>query len=50
MTRYSVEPRTTNNLKGYEFLSSPKNLTNKHQKQLSGTAIKTELDALKTVF
>ena len=41
MTRYSRETRTRKYVKGYGFLSSPINLSNKHRKQLLDTAAKT---------
>ena len=44
MTRYSIEPRTRKNVKGYEFLSFATNFSNKCRKQL----LDTRLDALKT--
>ena len=50
MTRYSIEPRTRKYIKGYGFLSFARNLFNKYGKQLLDTAIKAELNALKTAF
>ena len=47
MTRYFIESRTRKYVKGYGFLSFPRNLTNKHGKQLLYTPSKTGLDALK---
>ena len=43
MTHYSTEPRTRKYVKGYEFLSFARNLTDKYRKQL----LNTELDSLK---
>ena len=47
MTSYSIEPRMRKYVKGYGFLSFAKNLSNKYGKQLSDTATKIGLDALK---
>ena len=44
MTRYSIEART----KRYGFLLFARNLSNKYLKNLTDTATKTGLDALKT--
>ena len=41
MTRYSIEPRTRKYVKGYGFLSFPKNLSNKYKKKLLNIAAKT---------
>ena len=48
MTRHSTEPRTKKYVKGYEFLSFTRKLSNKYGKELLDTAAKTELDAVKT--
>ena len=48
MTRYFIEPRTNRYVKGYGFLSFPRNLSNKYRKQLIAAATETGLDALKT--
>ena len=42
------EPRTRKYVRGYGFLSFARKLSNKYGKQLSDTANKTGLDALKT--
>ena len=39
--RYSVEPRERRYIKGYGFLSFPKNVNNRYGKKLMNTAIKT---------
>ena len=41
MTRYSVEPRTRKDVKGYKFLPFARNLFNKYRKKLLDTATKT---------
>ena len=46
MTRFSIEPRKY--VKGYEFLSFARNLSNKYGKKLLNTPTKTGLDPLKT--
>ena len=48
MTRHSTEPRTNKYVKGYEFLSFTRKLSNKYGKELLDTAAKTELDAVET--
>ena len=48
ITRYSIEPRTRDYVKGYGFLSFGRNISNKHRKQLLDDAAKTGLDALAT--
>ena len=48
MTRYSVEPRTRDYIKGYRLLSFASNLSYKNDKKLLATARKTGLDAAKT--
>ena len=50
MTYYSMEPRMRKYVKEYGFLSFAKNLSVNYGKQLSDTATKTGLDALKTAF
>ena len=45
---YSIELRTRKCVKGYGFLSSTRNISNKYGEQLLDTATKTGLDALKT--
>ena len=47
MTRYSIEPRTRKYVKGFEFCSFGKSLSNNYGKQLLDTASKTGIDALK---
>ena len=44
MTRYSIEPRTKELVKGYGFLSFARNLFSKYKKHL----LDTGLDYLKT--
>ena len=39
MTRYSIEPKTRKSVKGYEFFSFLKKLSNKYGKQLLATRI-----------
>ena len=39
--RYSIEPRERRYIKGYDFLSFPKNFSNKCGNKLMNTAIKT---------
>ena len=46
--RYSIEPRTRKYVKGYDFLSFGKNLSEKRTRQLLDTATKTGLDAINT--
>ena len=41
MTRYSIEPRAGKYVRGYEFLSFTKNLSNKYGKQILNTANET---------
>ena len=48
ITRYSIDPRTRDYVKGYGFLSFWRNISNKYRKQLLDDAAKTELDALET--
>ena len=48
MTSYSTEQRTRKYVKGHEFLSFARNLSNKYGEILLDTTTKTELDALKT--
>ena len=48
MTRHSTEPRTNKYVKGYEFLSFTRKLSNKYGKELLDTAAKTEPDAVET--
>ena len=49
MARYSIEIRKRKYIKGYSFLSSARNLSDKYvKKKLLDTATKTELDAVKT--
>ena len=48
MARYSIEPKTKTYVIGYGFLSSGRNLCNKHWKHFVDTATKTGLDTLKT--
>ena len=48
MSRYSTERRTGKYVKGFEFLSFAKNLSNKFGKQLLDTANENRLDTLKT--
>ena len=45
MMRYSTEPRFRKCLKGYGFLSFPRNFGNKYDKKLMDTATKTGMDA-----
>ena len=47
MMRYSTEPRFRKHVKGYGFLSFPKNFGNKYGKKLMDTATKTGIDAAK---
>ena len=44
MTRYSIEPKTREYVKGYGFLSFTRKFYNKYKKQL----LDTGLDTLKT--
>ena len=44
MTRYSIEPKTREYVKGYGFLSFARKFSNKYKKQL----LDTGLDTLKT--
>ena len=46
--RYSTEPIFRKYVKGYGFLSFPKNFDNKYGKKLMDTAMKTGIDAAKT--
>ena len=57
--RYSIEPRERRYVKGYGFLSFPrnigthatkvtKNMSNKHSQKLVDTATKSETDAIRT--
>ena len=46
MTRYSIKPSARKYVKGYSFLSFPRNISNKYGKKLLNTATKTGLDAL----
>ena len=48
MTRYSTEPRTRKYVKGYGFLSFPRNRSNKYDKTLLDTIKKTGLDDAKS--
>ena len=42
MTRFSIEPRTREYVKRYEFLSFTRNRSNKYGKQLLDTAAKKD--------
>ena len=46
--RYSVEPKNRIYVKGYEFLSFAKNLSNKYSQKLIDAAKKSTTDAVKT--
>ena len=46
--RYSTEPRFRKYVKGYGFLSFPKEFGNKYAKNLMDTATKTGIDATRT--
>ena len=46
--RYSFEPKYTNYVQGYSFLSFARKFGNKYGKKLMDTATKTEKDASKT--
>ena len=49
MKQYSIEPRTRNYIKGYGFLSSLRNLSNKYRKTLLDTGLVTIKTASKNV-
>ena len=49
MTRYSIESRTRKYVKGYEFLSFARNLSNKYKKQLLNTGLDSSKFASKKV-
>ena len=46
--RYSIEPRDRIYVKGYRFLSSARNMSNKYREKLLDTAKKSTTDAIKT--
>ena len=46
--RYSVEPRDRVYVKGYEFMSFARSMSNKYGKKLVDTAKKSATDAIKT--
>ena len=46
--RYLIEPRDRIYVKGYEFLSFAKNVSNKYSQKIIDTAKKSTTDALKT--
>ena len=48
MAHYSAEPKTRKYIKGYEFLSFSRNLSNKYGKKLLDTVTKIGIDAEKT--
>ena len=50
MAHCSIEPATKKYVKGYEFLSQVRNLSNKYGENLLDTAAKTRLDALETAY
>ena len=47
--RYSIKPRDRIYVKGYQFLSFAKNMSNKYGQKLFDTAKKSTTDAIKTV-
>ena len=46
--RYSIEPRDRVYVKGYEFMSFARSMSNKYGKKLVDTAKKSTTDAIKT--
>ena len=46
--RYSIEPRDNVYVKGYEFMSFAKSMSNKYRKKLVDTAKTSATDAIKT--
>ena len=46
--RYSIEPKDRIYVKGYEFLSFAKNLSNKYRQKPLDSAKKSTIDAIKT--
>ena len=46
--RYSIEPRDRVYIKGYEFMSFARSMSNKYGKKLNDTAKKSATDAIKT--
>ena len=46
--RYSIEPRDRIYVKGYEFMSFARSMSNKYGKKLVDTAKKSAADAIKT--
>ena len=46
--RYSIEPRDRVYVKGYEFMSFARSLSNKYGKKLVDAAKKSATDAIKT--
>ena len=46
--KYSIQPRDRIYLKGYEFISFAKNLSNKYSQKIIDTTKKSAMNAIKT--